>query len=211
MSTPNPISWIAFGGRKRLAAGDPRTVVTAVKQLVDTDPLASVAIFDAVSSESVEVDLRGSVAAVCKRLPPPPAAVTPADTPSPAETPRGPGRPRLGVVAREVTLLPRHWDWLAAQSGGASVALRKLVERAQRASAESDRLRAAAESAYRFMHALAGDEAGFEEASRALFAGDLERLRTQVDRWPRDVRLHLLELAGRAMPAVPADAAPAPP
>lgn len=209
MPTPNPISWIAFCGRKRLATGDPRTVASAVKQVVDADPKASIAIFDACSSESVEIDLRGSVAAVCKRLPPPSAPATPLDTSIPAEPPRGPGRPRLGVVAREVTLLPRHWNWLATQSGGASVALRKLVERAQRAGAESDRLRAATESAYRFMHALAGDEAGFEEASRALFAGDLERLRVQVARWPRDIRLHLLELAGRAMPAALTDAVPA--
>jgi hypothetical protein len=119
---------------------------------------------------------------------------------------RGPGRPKLGVVAREVTLLPRHWDWLSEQPGGASVALRKLVERAQRASAESDRRRKATESAYRFMHALAGNEPGFEEASRALFAGKLERLKDEVAKWPRDVRTHLLVLAGRAISADPDDA-----
>src|ERR1700739_3037247 len=51
--------------------------------------------------------------------------------PPDAETAR-PGRPKLGVVAREVTLLPRHWDWLATQPGGGSVALRKLVGEARR-------------------------------------------------------------------------------
>jgi uncharacterized protein len=209
MSTPSstPTQWIAFARGKRVAAGEPRTVASAVKQLVDADPQATVAVFDMDTSASIEIDLRGSVAAVCKRLPMPDTPPTPSDVATPAEAPRGPGRPRLGVVAREVTLLPRHWEWLAAQPGGASVALRKLVERAQRANAESDRLRAAAESAYRFMHALAGDAAGFEEASRALFAGDLAQLRTQVARWPRDVRQHLLALAQRAV-AAPADAAP---
>ena len=179
MPLQTPVSWIAFAGRKRVAAGDPRTVASAVKQLSDADPQASIAILDACSSETVEIDLRG------------------------------PGRPRLGVVAREVTLLPRHWDWLAAQPGGASVALRKLVERAQRASADSDQRRAATESAYRFMHALAGDEAGFEEASRALFAGDLAQLQSHASRWPRDIRLHLLALAERAVPSAAADAPPA--
>ncbi len=221
-SLPNPmptttstaITWIAFAGRRHLATGDPRTVATAVKLRFDADPNVSVSVFDSVSSQTVELDLRGTLAAVGKRLPTPlaqpaPPVSTDASTPHemPPETPRGPGRPRLGVVAREVTLLPRHWEWLATQSGGASVALRKLVERAQRASAESDRLRAAAESAYRFMHALAGDEAGFEEASRALFAGDLEQLRIRVARWPRDIRVHLLALAQQAVPAAPADVA----
>lgn len=211
MSTPPPASprWIAFTRRKCVAVGDPRTVATAVKQWVDADPQATVAIFDADSSESVELDLRGSIAAVCKRLPLPAAPPTPSEAASSAQAPRGPGRPRLGVVAREVTLLPRHWEWLAAQPGGASVALRKLVERARKDNAEADRQRLSVDAAYRFMVAQSGHEASFEEASRALFAGDMARLRALVARWPRDIRLHLLELAQRAQPAASADAAPA--
>ncbi len=81
-------------------------------------------------------------------------------TNQPAE-PRGRGRPKLGVVAREVTLLPRHWDWLNAQPGGASVALRKLVEQARRANGDADRARAAREAAYHFMSAMAGDLPAF--------------------------------------------------
>ena len=104
--------------------------------------------------------------------------------------PRGPGRPRLGVVAREVTLLPRHWDWLAAQPGGASVTLRRLVDESRRSGREADRERR--DIAYRAMSALAGDFAGFEEASRALFAGDRQRLAVQMARWPVDVRDYIL-------------------
>lgn len=196
MSTPSPTpAWIAFAKRRRIALGEPRDVAARVKQYVEDHPDASIAIFDAASSQPVDVDLRGSVAAVLKRLPLPPAEVPP-----PADAaPRGPGRPRLGVVAREVTLLPRHWDWLGSQPGGASVALRKLVEAAQRSHAETDRRREATASAYRFMQALAGDEAGFEEASRALFAADFARLKQHVAAWPRDVRTHLLELASLAL------------
>jgi uncharacterized protein len=196
MTSQPATHWIAFAKHRRIARGEPRDVATVVKGFVDTHPKQPVAVFDAVSSQPVDLDLRGSVAAVRKRLPAAaPEAASPSD-PSPRETPRGPGRPKLGVVAREVTLLPRHWDWLGTQPGGASVALRKLVESAQRARAATDRQREAAESAYRFMHALAGNAAGFEEASRALFAGDLVRLQAEVAAWPRDVRLHLLELAG---------------
>lgn len=201
MDTP---TWIAFAGPRRLARGVPAAVATRVKLYADRHPDKPFAVFDAASSEPVELDLRGSVAAVLKRLP-----VSAAEAPAtlhaeaPAEAPRGPGRPRLGVVAREVTLLPRHWDWLAAQPGGASVALRKLVEAAQRAGAAADARRRATEAAYRFMHALAGNQAGFEEASRALFAHDLARLQSQVAGWPRDVRTHLLDLAGRAVQETP--------
>lgn len=115
-----------------------------------------------------------------------------------ARTPesRRPGRPKLGVTAREVTLLPRHWDWLAAQPGGASVALRKLVEAAMR-DPRTERI-AARDAAYRFASAMGGDEAGFEEAMRALYAGKRKKFRRQLESWPPDVREHLEKMAAPA-------------
>jgi hypothetical protein len=104
-----------------------------------------------------------------------------------------PGRPKLGVVAREVTLLPRHWDWLAAQPGGASVALRKLVEEARQD--PRLRLRAARDSLYRFMTALVGNAPGYEEAIRALYAGEEAEFLAHIESWPSDVRAKLEELA----------------
>ncbi len=120
------------------------------------------------------------------------------DEEPPIAAPRGPGRPRLGVVAREVTLLPRHWEWLGGQPGGASVALRKLVEQARKANGGRDRQRRAQEAAYRFMSALAGDLAGFEEAIRALFAGDRARFDQLVAPWPVDVGEYARRLGARA-------------
>ncbi len=110
-------------------------------------------------------------------------------------TPKQPGRPKLGVVAREVTLLPRHWDWLSTQPGGASVALRKLVEQAIRTNGEQDGLRRARQAAYRFATALAGDEPGYEEALRALFAGDHPRFLAMMEPWPPDIRDYAAALA----------------
>ncbi len=109
--------------------------------------------------------------------------------------PRGRGRPRLGVVAREVTLLPRHWQWLSTQPGGASVAIRKLVEAARRANQEVDQRRQRQEAAYHFMSAMAGNLMNFEEASRALFANDRERFTELIESWPTDVRDHAAKLA----------------
>jgi hypothetical protein len=127
---------------------------------------------------------------------PPPASnsETPVDDPT-APEPRGRGRPKLGVVAREITLLPRHWEWLGAQPGGASVALRKLVEAARRSSGDLDRSRAARDAAYHFMSAMAGNLPGFEEASRALFADDRRRFVGLIAGWPGDVRDHIVKLA----------------
>lgn len=116
------------------------------------------------------------------------------------------GRPRLGVVAREVTLLPRHWDWLARQPGGASAALRRLVDAARRAHAGRDARREATERAYRFMSAIAGGFPGFEEAARALFAHDAEAFARQIAPWPPDVQAHASWLAREAFMATgPAD------
>ena len=117
---------------------------------------------------------------------------------SPA-TPRGPGRPRLGVVPREVTLLPRHWQWLASQPGGASVALRRLVDEARRSSVGRDRVRRAQEVSYRVMTALAGDLPGFEDALRALFARDGAAFDRHVATWPDDVRDYARRLAAPAL------------
>ena len=196
---PQPTAtWIAFAKSRRIAFGNPRDVATAIKQFVDDNPTSTVLIFDALSSRPVELDLRGTQAAVLRRLPAESSGASPVAEAA-SSTVRGPGRPKLGVVAREVTLLPRHWDWLASQPGGASVALRKLVEHAVRENRDKDQLREARDSAYRFMHAMAGDEPGFEEASRALFADDFVALATRVAKWPRDIRQHTLSLAGRVV------------
>lgn len=178
----------AFEGTKRIATGDLRHVAVAAKQVLDRDESAAVLIFDNATSEVVEVDFRGSAEDVLRRL-----GEDAAQT-----TPRPPGRPKLGVVAREVTLLPRHWEWLNSQPGGASVALRKLVEQARRENGSKDRARKAQEAAYRFMSAMAGNEAGFEEAIRALFAGNPVRFAAEMQSWPLDIREHATKLAEAA-------------
>ncbi|HWC99947.1 MAG TPA: DUF2239 family protein [Candidatus Sulfopaludibacter sp.] len=170
----------AFEGSRRIASGDLASVALQVKEVLDRGETAAVLVFEDDSGRVVDIDWRAPV----------------------EETPRRPGRPRLGVVAREVTLLPRHWEWLAGQPGGASVALRKLVEQASKSNQERDRIRVARESAYRFMMALAGNEAGFEEATRALFAGDPDKFEREVQGWPADVREHASKMAAATWPAL---------
>lgn len=183
----------AFEGTRRIASGELTHVALKAKEVIDRGERAPVLIFDDLTSEPIEVDFRGTAEDVRRRLAEPAAPPSP-----PREEPRGPGRPKLGVVAREVTLLPRHWEWLNSQPGGASVALRKLVEEARRVNAARDQIRQAQESAYRFMSAMAGNEPGFEEASRALFAARQERFEEMVGSWPIDIRDHARKLAARA-------------
>lgn len=185
-------SCIAFLGEQCIAAGDLHSVATAVKQRIDAGEQSHFLIFDDTSSEPVEVDFRGTLKSVLHRLPQP--SIQQEATESGAVT-RSPGRPKLGVTAREVTLLPRHWEWLAAQPGGASVALRKLVEDASRANEAKDRVRKAQESTYRFMSAMAGNLPGYEDTVRALFAGQPEQFGALTEAWPADVRDHARRLA----------------
>jgi uncharacterized protein len=193
------VAYIAFEGERRIASGDLREVARAARQTLDRRKDAAILVFNARTSAPIELDLRGSVADVLARLPAVSAAPA-VDEDSDAPVPRGPGRPKLGVVAREVTLLPRHWDWLATQKGGASVALRRLVDDARSSSEERDRIRLAQDSAYRFMSVMAGNRPHFEEAIRALFAGEAPRFEKLIAEWPVDVRDHAAKLAGSAFP-----------
>lgn len=164
--------YTAFWGTQRIAIGSLADVAVAVR-------LAPEALVFAADGRLTDIDTRGSEAEIRARLAPPV---------------RSRGRPSLGVQAREVTLLPRQWDWLAKQPGGASAALRRLVDAARR-SPEAE-IRAAREAAYRFMSAIAGDLPWYEEALRALFAGDGAALAAHMAGWPKDVREHALKLAG---------------
>jgi uncharacterized protein len=190
----------AFDGMHCIASGELLQVAERVKNLIDQGEALSVLIFDDISSELVEVDFRGTREDVLKSLKH--RVLMPESTlEEPDSNPvlqRGPGRPKLGVVPREVTLLPRHWEWLNRQPGGASVALRKIVEEARRMNSERDILRLSQESLYRFMHAMTGDLPGFEEATRALFAQDPEKFNEIVALWPVDIREHVRKLSAHA-------------
>ena len=178
---------IAFARHKCLAAGDPAAVARALTAIPEAVRGGQVVVLDTVTAEPVELDLRGSADQAAAR-----AAV--AEAARTAAPPPRPGRPRLGVTAREVTLLPRHWDWLGAQPGGASVTLRKLVDAARRGAQSDDATRLRQDRAYRFLAAVAGDLPGYEETIRALYAWDLDRLDEQSHGWPADVRRHLLSM-----------------
>ena len=188
------IQCTAFVGECRVASGGRAEVAVVIRGAI-SEAQEPVLVFDDATGRVVELDLRGTVEEVARRYA--------TDGRLHAERlaapqARGPGRPKLGVVGREVTLLPRHWAWLGAQRGGASATLRRLVEAARREAATEDGVRHAQDAAYRFMAALAGDRPGYEEAVRALYAGDMPRFLTESEPWPQDVRAYARQLAAPA-------------
>ncbi len=176
-----PESYTAFVGPRRLVSGDRRMLITRAKRHLERGG-APLLVFDDRDGHQVELDFSGTLEQVLAR--------------EASEPKAGPGRPRLGVISREVSLLPRHWQWLEQQPNGISAALRRLVEEARKREPDKERARLARDAAAKFMWAMAGNLPGFEEASRALFAGDDARLRSLIRRWPKDIREHVLRLKG---------------
>lgn len=183
----------AFTGTRLVASGRLEPMLRATKAYLDKHADAAVLIFDDGSGRAVDFDFTGTVDEVVAREKP--AAPAP-----------GPGRPKLGVVSREVSLMPRHWDWLESQPNGISATIRRLVEEASKREPEKQRARRAIDAASRVMTAIAGDRPGYEEASRALFAGDGERFRSLVRPWPKEIRGYLERLTTDAFVALDAAA-----
>ncbi|WP_240125603.1 DUF2239 family protein [Thermomonas alba] len=183
----------AFSGSDRIATGELRHVALKAKQAYDAYPERPLRVFDDAEARLLELPLHLSPADLLAWLAQPRRE---GDAASPRL--RRPGRPKLGVVAREVTLLPAQWEWLAAQPGGASLALRRLVDAARAVSAAQDRRRAAQEAAYRFMQAMADGLTDVEAAARALFAAEYHPFQAAIAGWPEDVREHAEWLASDA-------------
>lgn len=188
----------AFLGVEVVANGSLQHVVTAVKDSLDGGDLARLLIFDDSTGKPVDVDFRGKIDDVLRRL-----GEQFGDVPSTEEDhqpTRRVGRPKLGVVSGEITLLPRHWEWLKSQPGGASVTLRKLIDGARLAGDKESHIRGAQEATYNFMTAMAGDFPHYEEALRALYAGEVDRFNHFIDDWAPDIRNHVKKLAAHAFP-----------
>lgn len=183
-------TYTAFGGHTALATGPIPSVVTAAKKHWDlqTD---TVLVFDDITGKQIDFDFEGTPDEVQDKLRWHPLFRS-QETLMTAKA--GPGRPKLGVISREISLLPRHWEWLEGQPQGASAAIRRLVDEARKRAPDEIGKRKAREAAGNFMWAMGGNLANFEEASRALYAGDAERLERQIKDWPRDVRAYVYRL-----------------
>lgn len=189
-------SYTAFHGHELLATGKMVDVALAAKAWQEKHPKARVMVFDDHNGHQIEFDFRGSEEKFLTRLKE--MTGTDATTSSTEIDPRvktGPGRPKLGVVSREIGLLPRHWEWLGQQPEGASAALRKLVEEARKKYAARDEIRRVQDSVQRFMTAMAGDLPNYEEVLRAFYAKDRAKYSKLMAAWPKALRDHALKIA----------------
>lgn len=178
-------TYTTFVGEKRIAAGILPEILPELKRQFDEDQSTMFLTFEDESGKQLDFNLRGTIGEVMARV-----ATTPQRT--------GPGRPRLGVTAREITLLPRHWEWLEEQPRGASAAIRRLIDEARKSEPDTSRKQRAAFAAGRFLSAMAGNYPGYEEATRALYAGDAAQFANLIGSWPTDVREYALRLWERA-------------
>jgi hypothetical protein len=180
-------TYTAFAGEALIASGPLANMLPQVKTRLDQGESDLILIFEDQTGRQVDFDLRGTVSEVLARAMPDRARA-------------GPGRPKLGVVSREVTLLPRHWAWLDEQPNGASAALRRLVDEARKRQPDGQRKRLAMGAACRFMTVMAGNFPGYEEATRALYASDRPRFESEIGQWPLDIRTHVQRLVEDAFP-----------
>jgi len=178
-------TYAAFAGERLLAAGELEAVLTKVKHKLDKDGIEQLLIFEEQTGRQADFDWSGTLEEVLERELPKPAL-------------QGPGRPKLGVVSREISLLPAHWAWLEEQPNGISAALRRLVDEASKRDPDKQRARKAREATGRFMTALAGDRPNFEEAMRALYAGERDKVESLTQRWPKSIRAQIERMMGWA-------------
>ncbi len=186
-------TYTSFAGVRQIVSADLKTMLLQTKEYLDRDEGDSVLIFEDQTGRQVDFDFRGAPQEVVDRV-------------EASKARPGPGRPKLGVISREVSLLPRHWEWLEQQPQGISAALRRLVDEARKREPGKERARLAREAASRFMWAMAGNLPDFEEASRALFAQDQGRFEELIRDWPEDIRAHLVRMVLETWPLEGADA-----
>ncbi len=184
-------SYTAFAGDQRIAGGEAESMVRRVKAALDGGETRPLLIFEDDTGLQIDFDFEGTPGEVVDKLARHPRLIARGDAAAEDDKPRGPGRPKLGVVSREVSLLPRHWDWLSSQPGGMSGALRRLIDEARKRDAAPQRAKQARDAVSRFLWTMAGNRPGFEDASRALYRGDLEGMRVRMASWPEDIRAHV--------------------
>jgi len=193
METQTP-THVAFSGHALCASGTLLDVALTLKTL-EVEDTAAPLIFETETGRQIDLNLRGSEADIKNRYAP-----TEVEAPETEDAPKKRGRPKLGVVGREVTLLPRHWQWLDTQRGGPSAALRRLIDSARKEYADQDRVRLSQDRTNRFMSVMAGDLPGFEEATRALYAGDKNKFEAEVNKWPEDIQASARQMAAEIFP-----------
>lgn len=181
-------TYTAFDNTSIIAHGSLRDVILKTKKILGKSENSSFLIFSDSTGKTIDFNFQGTEKEILKRL-----EIFVSNSDEKIELAR-PGRPKLGVISREISLLPRHWEWLATQSSGASSSIRNLIEDAIKKSTSKVSLKQQQEKVYRVMTTLAGDLDGYEEAIRSLYKRDRESFIKFTKGWSKDLRSYLEKL-----------------
>ncbi|MES2802482.1 MAG: DUF2239 family protein [Bdellovibrionota bacterium] len=181
-------NYTVFAGFKIISQGNIEEVAIATKKYLKKEDDVRLLIFSDLSGKQMDLDLSGADKDVIDRL-----SVYKAAEASVSVS--GPGRPKIGVKPREVSLLPLHWEWLSTQSGGASATIRRLVDEKMKAPTPKDKIKQTQESVYTFLNSIAGDLTNFEDAIRFLYRQDEAKFKDAIADWPKDLKKHTLTLS----------------
>lgn len=179
-------TFTAFDAHSLIAYGDLAEVVLKIKGSIGKASISTILIFSDITGKTIDFNFHGSKQEILKRL----EVYTSVQD---AEPSSGPGRPKLGVVSREVSLLPRHWEWLATQRGGASATIRTLIEDTMKKASAGQSAKQIQDRVYQIMSVLAGDLSDYEEALRAMYKKDKKSFLGYIEGWPKDVQNYLVK------------------
>jgi hypothetical protein len=187
MNTSN--TYTAFNNTDLFHQGDLSEVVLKIKDHIGKAENTTITVFSDATGKTIDFNFQGTKKDVQKRL-----DVFVSES-SLTNTITGPGRPKLGVISREISLLPTHWEWLSTQPGGASAILRRLVDEARKKSLNTPSIKSIQEKTHRFISAIAGDLEGYEEVLRAMYRKDEDQFLIHMSSWPNDLKTHALFLS----------------
>ena len=183
----------AYGPTSCIGQGELTDVALAAHRFLRTHPDQSALILQDSTCQIIDLDLSGDEALLERK-----ANHYPIRSQAPVPDSKDP-------ITGEITLLPRHWQWLAEQGGNASATLRRLIDEARRDPKQKadNECRRRQQLTYRFCQALCGDFQGYEDALRALYAADKDSFKTHISTWPADFALRAEALAEPIWATVP--------
>lgn len=179
-------TYTAFDGSKIISQGTLAHIALSLKQKTREQKTATLLVFSDLTGRQIDIDLSGTDKQVLDRLK--------VYSPQELQANTGAGRPKLGVMPREISLLPNHWEWLLNQDGGSSAVIRNLIDEKMK-SRSKDKVKSAQETTYKFLSAIAGDLPNFEEAIRFLYRKDKKKFSELISSWPKDIIKYSMMLA----------------
>lgn len=166
--------YTAFRGDTRIITDSLFNVALALQKQSEMNVL----VFNDQTGQQIDLDLSGSEDDLKQRY-------------TEVEYVKKVGRPKLGVISREITLQQKHWNWLDQQSSSASAVIRKLIDKELNDPSSESNIMLAKQAIDHFMLAMLGNMPNYEEATRALYQGNKSHFLALIHNYPKDLKVYL--------------------